>query len=70
MFKLIEKTVGLRVSREEELEGLDYTEHRASAYPDFQVASRVWAPADAGGTPPDGEKKVGELSRTANQPAI
>jgi Amt family ammonium transporter len=41
MFKLIEKTVGLRVSAEEEAEGLDYGEHSASAYPDFQVASRI-----------------------------
>ncbi|MBW2645455.1 MAG: ammonium transporter [Deltaproteobacteria bacterium] len=41
MFKLIEKTVGLRVSPEEEAEGLDYGEHSASAYPDFQVASRI-----------------------------
>lgn len=41
MFKLIEKTVGLRVSAEEEAEGLDYGEHSASAYPDFQVATRI-----------------------------
>ncbi|RLB80259.1 MAG: ammonium transporter [Deltaproteobacteria bacterium] len=41
IFKLIEKTVGLRVSPEEEAEGLDYGEHGASAYPDFQIASRI-----------------------------
>jgi len=41
MFKLIEKTVGLRVTPEEELEGLDYGEHGASAYPDFLIASRM-----------------------------
>jgi Amt family ammonium transporter len=41
MFKLIEKTIGLRVSPEEELEGLDYGEHGASAYPDFQIVSPV-----------------------------
>ncbi|MBW2075750.1 MAG: ammonium transporter, partial [Deltaproteobacteria bacterium] len=41
IFKLIEKTVGLRVSPEEETEGLDYGEHGASAYPDFQIASRI-----------------------------
>jgi Amt family ammonium transporter len=39
MFKLISKTVGLRVSAEEELEGLDYWEHGGSAYPDFEVIS-------------------------------
>ena len=67
MFKLIEKTVGLRVSAEEELEGLDYAEHRASAYPDFQIASPVWAPAETGGTPRSREKAVGEYARPANQ---
>ena len=39
LFKLIKALVGLRVSREEELEGLDYGEHGASAYPDFTVTS-------------------------------
>jgi Amt family ammonium transporter len=35
IFKLIDMTVGLRVSKEEELEGLDATEHGGNAYPDF-----------------------------------
>jgi Amt family ammonium transporter len=39
MFKLIEKTIGLRVSAEEELEGLDFFEHGGNAYPDFDVTS-------------------------------
>ena len=39
MFKLISKTVGLRVTPEEELEGLDLTEHGGNAYPDFEVSS-------------------------------
>ncbi len=39
LFKLIDKTVGLRVSREEEMEGLDVGEHGASAYHDFQVSA-------------------------------
>ncbi len=39
MFKIIEATIGLRVSPEEELEGLDYTEHGGNAYPDFEVLS-------------------------------
>ena len=41
LFKLIDMTIGLRVSPEEETEGLDYGEHGASAYPDFQVATRI-----------------------------
>ncbi len=39
MFKMIDKTVGLRVSPEEETEGLDSMEHAGSAYPDFEVSS-------------------------------
>lgn len=35
MFKLIDKSIGLRVSPEEELEGLDFGEHGGTAYPDF-----------------------------------
>ncbi len=39
MFKLIDKTIGLRVSPEEETEGLDFGEHGANAYPNFQIIS-------------------------------
>ncbi len=39
MFKLIDKTVGLRVSPEEEMEGLDFVEHGGNAYPDFSVST-------------------------------
>ncbi len=35
LFKLIDATVGLRVSPEEEMEGLDVTEHSGAAYPNF-----------------------------------
>lgn len=35
LFKLIDMTMGLRVSRDEELEGLDLGEHHAVAYGDF-----------------------------------
>ena len=39
MFKLIDKTIGPRVSPEEEAEGLDVSEHGGNAYPDFAVSS-------------------------------
>ncbi len=39
MFKLISATVGLRVSPEEEIEGLDHTEHAGIAYPDFGLST-------------------------------
>ena len=35
IFVLIDKTIGLRVSRQEEIEGLDTNEHGCSAYADF-----------------------------------
>jgi Amt family ammonium transporter len=46
MFKLIDLVVGMRASKEEEMAGLDYTEHGASAYPDFQTVrlGTVFAP--------------------------
>ena len=39
VFKLIDMTVGLRASREEELKGLDIGEHGMEAYAGFQVFS-------------------------------
>ena len=39
IFKLIDLTVGLRVSREEELRGLDIGEHGIEAYGGFQIFS-------------------------------
>ena len=36
-FKVIDKVVGLRVSREEELKGLDISEHGMEAYSGFQI---------------------------------
>ena len=39
LFKLIDLTIGLRVSPEEEMEGLDSTEHGGNAYPDFITSS-------------------------------
>jgi Amt family ammonium transporter len=37
VFKLINMTIGLRVSREEELRGLDIGEHGMESYADFQI---------------------------------
>jgi Amt family ammonium transporter len=39
IFKLIDKFIGLRVSPEEEAEGLDMSEHGGVAYPDFEVST-------------------------------
>lgn len=37
LFKLIDMTIGLRVSPEEETEGLDFVEHGGNAYPNFVI---------------------------------
>ena len=37
IFKLIDKVVGLRVSREDELKGLDLSQHGMEAYSGFQI---------------------------------
>jgi len=37
IFKIIDSTVGLRVSREEELKGLDIGEHGMESYAGFQI---------------------------------
>jgi Amt family ammonium transporter len=37
LFKVMKATIGLRVTKEEEMEGLDIEEHGNVAYPDFQV---------------------------------
>jgi len=39
MFKVIDKTIGLRVTPQEEAEGLDLGEHGGNAYPDFEVST-------------------------------
>ncbi len=39
MFKLIDKTIGLRVSPQEEIQGLDYSEHGSTAYPNFTITN-------------------------------
>ena len=41
MFKVIKATIGLRVTPEEEIEGLDLAEHGGVAYPDFGVSSSL-----------------------------
>jgi Amt family ammonium transporter len=41
VFKLIDVTVGLRISRDEELQGLDIGEHGMEAYGGFQIFSTM-----------------------------
>ena len=45
---LMKATIGIRVSPEEEMEGLDVGEHGITAYPDFQLTSTLRTPASTG----------------------
>ena len=54
LFATIRATVGLRVSAEEEIEGLDIAEHGAQAYPDFQGAIGSGGVSEGSGGPAAG----------------
>ncbi len=66
MFKTIDKTIGLRVSPEEEMEGLDYAEHGGIAYPDFGVSSHG-SGVTSGGGPSSGATGYATSPRPATQ---
>ena len=40
-FKVIDKVIGMRASDEEQLRGLDLSEHGSEGYPEFMGGSRV-----------------------------
>jgi Amt family ammonium transporter len=55
---LLKVTLGIRVSPEEELEGLDVGEHGMSAYPDFAAATEHYGDMSSGGGPPRPERRL------------
>jgi Amt family ammonium transporter len=66
LFKVIDAVMGLRVSEEEELEGLDATEHGGNAYPDFTTINH--GSGYSGGSAGGGEEAAVAYSpRLANQ---
>ena len=56
MFKIIDMAMGLRVSPEEEMQGLDIAEHGGSAYPDFVEVSGHSTSGIPGGPSRPGKK--------------
>lgn len=40
MFRVIDVTIGLRATDEEQEMGLDFSEHATNAYPDFKTSDR------------------------------
>ncbi len=67
LFKLIDKTIGLRVSAEEEMEGLDLSEHGGIAYPDFGVSSHGGV-STTSGPPSSGLPGYVPAAKPATQP--
>lgn len=71
LFAVLKHTVGLRVKSDQELEGLDVSEHGlVSAYADFvpvvpAVASESAAPVDLTGLEPVPVKAMGDLTRVS-----
>jgi ammonium transporter, Amt family len=66
MFKIIDKVIGLRVSPEEELEGLDYAEHGGIAYPDFGVSTHGGI-TGISGTPSSGAPSYAAAAKPVTQ---
>jgi Amt family ammonium transporter len=48
LFWAIKRFMGLRASRDEEMEGLDGPDHSVPAYPEFPVSREAMAMGDAG----------------------
>jgi ammonium transporter, Amt family len=66
LFGVIKATMGIRVSPEEEMEGLDIGEHGAPAYPDFQITEHV-----VPGPPPSGGSSgLGAVRATRPAPVM
>jgi len=62
--------MGIRVSLEEEIEGLDLSEHGNSAYPDFANFSPVMQAVDAGNTINSGIIQVPKSDKVSPEVAI
>jgi Amt family ammonium transporter len=67
LFKTIEKTIGLRVSPEEEMEGLDHAEHGGVAYPDFGISTHGAGASASGSSDSSSGKTVMAAARLAQQ---
>ncbi len=66
---LLKGLMGIRVSSEEEMEGLDINEHGLLAYPDFQVATAARMPRGAPAPAPAPAAAAPEPAETARRPA-
>ncbi len=60
---LLKKTIGIRVSLEEEIKGLDIGEHGNSAYPDFAIVAPIMASENVNG---NGASIISEAEKPAS----
>jgi ammonium transporter, Amt family len=66
---IIKATVGIRVSEEEEIEGLDLGEHGISAYPDFAATQSLLGHGGAGRVTASAMAYEGAAARLPDQPS-
>jgi ammonium transporter, Amt family len=66
---IIKATVGIRVSEEEEIEGLDLGEHGISAYPDFAATQALLGHGGAGRMTAGAMTYEGAAARLPDQPS-
>ncbi len=62
LFKCIDIVIGMRVTKEEEMAGLDYSEHGANSYPDFHTVSLASDFSSMGGS-----KKAAKPAADSNE---
>jgi len=67
LMHVVKATMGLRVTEEEEFQGLDYSEHGASAYPDFNISTLGSRRFDMPPTAKKGGEKVSSTSPAYNR---
>jgi Amt family ammonium transporter len=73
VWQALKKTIGIRVSREEEIEGLDIGEHGNFAYPDFATLGSIVQPGNGvnGNVPGKTQQSVpGEVSPEIAIPVV
>ena len=70
VWKIIDATLGVRVSPEEEMEGLDVNEHGNVAYPDFVTVTSRSSTMVAGTTGTSGEAVVREYRPAISKGAV
>jgi Amt family ammonium transporter len=70
IWKIIDAIVGVRVSAEEEIEGLDIGEHGSVAYPDFVTVTAKSSTIIGGSVGALGEARVAVAARELSKGSV